>query len=166
MSGQGRRLGRVGATPWVIEPGDGHAYLESVIRSVAILARRVAGLPDCLARGLAVLALLVLAATALVTAPAPVRAAVVDGPACSIASSSVAFLSGLRDPAPEAGRSVFDRTDLCAADIEILTELGLPRPPVDAPRLRHTVSATFRHTSESLPLSVPDGSPHRPPRLA
>ena len=70
------------------------------------------------------------------------------------------------DAQPEAKRSVFGRTDLCAADCEILTELGLPRPAVETPRPRHTVSASFDYRSDSVPASAPDGSPLRPPRLA
>ena len=145
------------ATPWVIEPGDGHAYLRSVIRSVALLAR--------LARGLAVLALLVLAAAAGITAPARAEVVRAEGPACAVTSARMAILSGMPETQPEAEHSAFGRTDLCAADSEILTELGLPRPPVAAPRLRHIFSASFDHRSETVPASAPDGSLHRPPRL-
>ena len=155
-----------GATPWVIARGDSHAYLRAVIRSAALLARRVAGLPDRLARGLAALALLVLAAAALAAAPARAEAPRPEGPACAVAGPRLSVLSGAPDAQPEAKRSVFGRTDLCAADCEILTELGLPRPPVEAPRPRHTVSASFEYRSDSVPASAPDGSPHRPPRLA
>ncbi|WP_331308441.1 hypothetical protein [Methylobacterium oryzae] len=88
-----------------------------------------------------------------------------EGPACAVASPRLSILSGTPDAQPEAERSVFGRTDLCAADSEILTELGLPRPPVEAPRPRHAVSASFDYRSESVPASAPDGSPHRPPRL-
>ncbi|MEE7504607.1 hypothetical protein, partial [Methylobacterium mesophilicum] len=88
------------------------------------------------------------------------------GPACAVASPRLTILSGTPDAQPEAQRSVFGRTDLCAADSEILTELGLPRPPVDAPRPRHTVSASFDYRSDSVPAPAPDGSPHRPPRRA
>ena len=158
-----------GATPWVIAPGDSHAYLRFVIRSVAPLARRVADLPGRLAHGLAVLALLVLAAAAMVTAPAPAEAGRAMGrtlgPACAVASPRLAVLSGAPHAQPEAARSAFGRTDLCAADSEILTELGLPRPPVEALRPRHIFSATFDHRSDTVPASVPDGSLHRPPRL-
>ncbi|MEL6061959.1 MULTISPECIES: hypothetical protein [unclassified Methylobacterium] len=150
----------------MIEPGDGHAYLRFVIRSVALLARRVAGSPDRLARGLAVLALLVLATAAMVTLPAPAEAARAEGPACAVAGARMAVLSGAPDAQPEAERSTFGRTDLCAADSEILTELGLPRPPVEAPQPRHTISASFGYRSETAPPSAPDGSPHRPPRSA
>lgn len=150
----------------MIAPGDSHAYLPAVIRSVALLARSVAASPDRLARGLAVLALLVLAAAAMVTAPAPAEAAPRVGPACAVASPRVAVLSGTADTRPEAERSTFGRTDLCAADIEILTELGLPRPPVETPRPCHTVFASFDHRSDTVPTSAPDGSPDRPPRLA
>jgi hypothetical protein len=150
----------------VIAPGDGRAYLERVIRSVALLARRVAGSPDRLARGLAVLALLVLATAAMVTAPAPAEAAPAEGPACAVASPRMAVLSGTPDAQPEAERSAFGRTDLCAADCELLTELGLPRPPVEAPRPRHTASASFDYRSDRVPASAPDGALHRPPRLA
>ncbi|MGT2486382.1 hypothetical protein ACU4GA_11415 [Methylobacterium oryzae CBMB20] len=136
-----------------------------MIRSAASPARRVAGLPDRLARGLAVLALLVLATAALVAAPARAESARAEGPACAVASPRLSILSGTPDAQPEAERSVFGRTDLCAADSEILTELGLPRPPVEAPRPRHAVSASFDYRSESVPASAPDGSPHRPPRL-
>ena len=154
------------ATPRVIEPGDGHAYLGFVIRSVAFLARRAVCSPQRLARGLAVLALLVLAAAALVTAPAPARAGAAEGPSCSVAGPRVAVLSGAPDAAPVAARTLLDQTDLCVADSEILTELGLPDPPAAAPRPRHTASASFGYTSDSRPRSAPDGSPHRPPRLA
>lgn len=158
--------GPIGATSRVIEPGDGHAYLRSVIRSVALLARRVAGLPDRLARGLAVLALLVLATAAVLAMPAPAEAARVEGPACTVAGARMAVLSGTPDAQSETERSDFGRTDLCAADSEILTELGLPRPPVDAPRPRHTLSASFDYSSDVMPASAPDGLLHRPPRLA
>jgi hypothetical protein len=154
------------ATPWVIAPGDSRAYLRFVIRSAALLARRVAALPDRLARGLAVLALLVLAAAAMASVPARAQSARPEGPACAITSPRLSVLSGTPDAQPEAKRSVFGRTDLCAADSEILTELGLPRPPVEAPRPRHTLSASFEYRSDILPASAPDGSPHRPPRLA
>lgn len=155
-----------GATPWVIAPGDSHAYLAAVIRSVAFLARFVAVSRDRLARGLAVLALLVLATAAIVTAPAPAQAAVADGPACAMVSPRLAMLSGTPDSQPEAERSAFGGTDLRAADIEILTELGLPRPPVEAPQPRHAVRAAFAYRSDTRPPSEPDGSPHRPPRTA
>ena len=148
----------------MIAPGDGHAYLGFVIRSVALQARRVAGLPARFARGLAVLALLVLAATALFAAPAQAERAAV--PACAVASPRMAVLSGAPDTQPEAERSAFSRTDLCAADSEILTELGLPRPPVEAPRPRHTATASFGYAADIVPPSAPDGAPHRPPRLA
>ncbi|SEG54720.1 hypothetical protein SAMN02799625_04354 [Methylobacterium sp. UNC300MFChir4.1] len=155
----------------MIARGDSRAYLRLVIRSAALLTRRAAGLPDRLARGLAALALLVLATAALVAAPARAEAARPEGPACAIASPRLTILSGTPDAQPEAKRSeakrsVFGRTDLCAADSEILTELGLPRPPVDAPRPRHTVNASFDYRSDSVPASAPDGSPHRPPRRA
>jgi hypothetical protein len=155
-----------GATPWVIAPGDSRAYLGFVIRSVALLARLVVALPDRLARGLAVLALLVLATAAVVTAPVPAAAAPTMGPSCALASPRLAMLSGAPDAQPEAERSAFGRTDLCAADCEILTELGLPRPPVEAPRPGHTVFASFDHRSDAVPASAPDGALHRPPRLA
>ncbi|MGU3664040.1 hypothetical protein ACLBX9_07640 [Methylobacterium sp. A49B] len=150
----------------MIAPGDGHAYLGIVIRSAALLVRRVAGPPDRLVRGLAVLALLVLATAAMVTAPARAESARAEGPACAIAGPRLAMLSGAPDAQPEAERSAFGRTDLCAADCEILTELGLPRPPVDAPRPRHTAAASFDHRSDTVPASAPDGTLHRPPRLA
>ncbi|WP_457107627.1 hypothetical protein [Methylobacterium sp. P5_C11] len=136
-----------------------------MIRSVALLARRVAGLPARFARGLAVLALLVLAATALFAASAPAQAERAAGPACAVASPRMAVLSGAPDTQPEAERSAFGRTDLCAADSEILTELGLPRPPVEAPRPRHTATASFGYAADIVPPSAPDGAPHRPPRL-
>jgi Tfp pilus assembly protein FimV len=148
----------------VIAPGGGRAYLGFVIRSAALLARRVAGLPDRLARGLAVLALLVLATAAVMAMPAEVARA--EGPACTVAGVPMAILSGTPDAQPETERSGLGRTDLCAADTEILTELGLPRPPVEAPRPRHTVSASFDHRSDAEPASAPDGALHRPPRLA
>lgn len=160
-----RRHQRVASTPWVIEPGDGHAYLGIVIRSVALLARRVAGSPDRLARGLAVLALLVLATAAVIAMPATAEAARVEGPACAVAGARMAVLSGAPDAQPETGRSGLGRTDLCAADSEILTELGLPRPPVEAPRPGHTVSASFDYRSDAVPSSAPAGALHRPPRL-
>ncbi|MGT2478615.1 hypothetical protein ACU4GR_06385 [Methylobacterium oryzae CBMB20] len=97
--------------------------------------------------------------------PARAESARAEGPACAVASPRLSILSGTPDAQPEAERSVFGRTDLCAADSEILTELGLPRPPVEAPRPRHAVSASFDYRSESVPASAPDGSPHRPPRL-
>ncbi|GEM96804.1 hypothetical protein MRA01_13440 [Methylobacterium radiotolerans] len=150
----------------MIARGDSHAYLRSVIRSAALLARRVADLPDRLARGLAALALLVLATATLAAVPARAETARAEGPACAVASPRLTVLSGAPDAQPEAKRSVFGRTDLCAADSEIPTELGLPRPPVDAPRPRHTVSASFDYRSDSVPASAPDGSPHRPPRRA
>jgi hypothetical protein len=153
-----------GATPVGIALGDSHAYLGSVIGTVAIPARRAVGLPSRLVRGLVVLALLVLAAGATLAVPASARVAVADGPACPVASLRVAMLSDAQTSAPEAGRSVFDRTDLCAPDIEILTELGLPRAPIEAPRLRHTITASFGFTSDARAPSVPDGSLHRPPR--
>lgn|GEM_PF-1493702 len=156
----------LGATPWVIERDDSHAYLRFVIRSVALLARRVAGSPDRLARGLAVLALLVLAAAACVTAPASAEAARAEGPACAIAGARMAILSGAPETPPEAQHAGLGRTDLCAADGEILTELGLPHPPVEAPRPRHTISASFDYRSDSVPAFAPDGAPHRPPRAA
>ena len=148
----------------MIEHDDGYVYLGIVIRSAAFLPRRVAGLPDRLARGLAVLALLVLAAVAAVTAPAPARATVVGGPSCAVASPRLAMLSGAQAPAPQASRSVFERTDLCAADCEIPGEVSLPRGPVAAPRARHTVSASFGYTSDAVPPFEPTGSPLRPPR--
>lgn len=156
---------RTTATPWVIAPGDGHAYLRSVIRSAALLVRRVAGLPDRLARGLAVLALLVLATVAVIAMPAPAEAARAEGPACTVTGARMAVLSGTPDAQSETGRSDLGRTDLCAADSEIPTELGLPRSPVEAPQPRHTLSASFGYRSETVPPSAPDGSPHRPPRL-
>lgn len=156
----------VGATPWVIEPDDGHAYLRFVIRSVALLARRVAGSPDRLARGLAVLALLVLAAAAVIAMPAPAEAARMEGPACTVAGARMTVLSGTPDAQSETERSDLGRTDLCAADSEILTELGLPRPPVEAPRPRHTLSASFDYGSDAMPAAAPAGTLHRPPRLA
>ncbi|SDA28588.1 hypothetical protein SAMN02799622_04338 [Methylobacterium sp. UNC378MF] len=137
-----------------------------MIRSAASLARRVAGLPDRLARGLVVLALFVLGTAALVAAPTRAEAVRAEGPACAVASPRLSVLSGTPDAQPEAKRSVFGRTDLCAADCEILTELGLPRPAVETPRPRHTVSASFDYRSDSVPASAPDGSPLRPPRLA
>ncbi|MCJ2085353.1 hypothetical protein MKK88_05000 [Methylobacterium sp. E-005] len=149
----------------MIEPGDGHAYLKFVIQSAALLARRVAGAPERLVRGLAVLALLVLATVAVIAMPAPTEAARVEGPACAVAGARMAILSGTPDAQPEAERSGLGRTDLCAADSEIFTELGLPRPPVEAPRPGHTVSASFDYRSDAVPASVPDGSLHRPPRL-
>ncbi|WP_342107976.1 hypothetical protein [Methylobacterium sp. SI9] len=158
--------GPVGATPWVIEPDDGHAYLGIVIRSVALLARRVAGLPDRLARGLAVLALLVLATVAVIVMPAPAEAARVEGPACTVVGARMTVLSGAPLAQPETERSDLGRTDLCAADSEILTELGLPRPPVEAPQPRHTLSASFDYGSDAMPAAAPDGTLHRPPRLA
>jgi len=158
--------GPVGATPWVIEPGDGHAYLKFVIRSAALLARRIAGPPDRLARGLAVLALLVLATVACVTAPARAEIVRAEGPACTVTGARMAVLSGAPETQPEAEHSAFGRTDLCAADSEILTELSLPHPPVEAPRPRHTISASFDYRSDSVPAAAPGGSPHRPPRSA
>ncbi|MCJ2133101.1 hypothetical protein MKK69_03305 [Methylobacterium sp. J-026] len=136
-----------------------------MIRSAALLARRVAGLPDRLARGFAVLALLVLAAAG-ATASVPAQAVTVAGPACAVESPRMAVLSGAQDAAQEAERSAFDRTDLRPADSEILTELGLPRAPVEAPRPRHTLSAAFAYRSDTVPAAVPHGSPHRPPRSA
>lgn len=137
-----------------------------MIRSVALLARRIAGLPDRLARGFAALALLVLATAAMVAPSAPVEAAHAEGPACAVAGTRMAVLSGAPDTLPETERSSFGRTDLCAADSEILTELALPRPPIEAPRPRHTASASFDYRSDAVPASAPDGSLHRPPRLA
>lgn len=150
----------------MIEPRDGHAYLAIVIRTLVILRCLAADLPDRLARGAAVLVLLVLAAAAMGAAPASARIAVADGPACAVAAPRVAILSGAPDAAPEAKRPVFGRMDLCPADLEILTELGLPRPPIEAPRPRHTFSASFGYTADPVPPSAPDGSPHRPPRIA
>ncbi|MGH1570725.1 hypothetical protein ACRAWG_08735 [Methylobacterium sp. P31] len=150
----------------MIEPGDSHAYLGRVIRSVAFLARRVAGSPDRLARGLAVLALLVLATAAMTAASAPSPVTVAAGPACPVASLRVAMMSGAQDAASEAERSAFGRTDLCAADIEILADLGLPRAPVEAPQPHRVAFASFGYTSDTEPPSEPDGSLHRPPRLA
>ncbi|MCJ2069754.1 hypothetical protein MKK75_13300 [Methylobacterium sp. J-030] len=150
----------------MIEPGDGHAYLAFVIRSVALLARRVAVSPDRLARGLAVLTLLVLAMAAVFAMPAPAGAAPAEGAACAVAGARMAVLSGTSDAQPETERSGLGRTDLCPADSEILTELGLPRPPIEAPRPRHTASASFVYRSDAAPTSAPDGSLHRPPRLA
>ncbi|MCJ2063740.1 hypothetical protein MKK63_13615 [Methylobacterium sp. J-088] len=149
----------------MIAPSDGHAYLNFVIRSVALLARRVAGSPDRLARGLALVALLVLAAAASVAAPAE-AAAHAEGPACAVTGARMAVLSGTPDAQPEAEHLGLSRTDLCAADCEIITELGLPRPPVEALWPRHTVSASFDYRSDAVPASAPDGSLHRPPRLA
>ncbi|MBP1181686.1 hypothetical protein [Methylobacterium sp. PvR107] len=137
-----------------------------MIRSVAHLAHCVVALPDRLARGLAALVLLVLATAAMVAAPAPAEAKPTMGPACALASPRLAMLSGAPDAQPEAERPAFGRTDLCAADCEIPPELGLPRPPVEAPRPRQTVSASFDHRSDAVPASVPDGALHRPPRLA
>ena len=96
---------------------------------------------------------------------APAEAARAGGPACAVASPRLAILSGAPDAQPEAARPAFGRTDLCAADSEILTELGLPRPPVEALRPRHIFSASFDHRSDTVPASAPDGSLHRPPRL-
>ena len=55
----------------------------------------------------------------------------------------------MRSPRPSGRPS--SRTDLCAADSEILTELGLPRPPVEAPRPRHTASASFGYAADIVP---------------
>jgi hypothetical protein len=153
-----------GATPVGIALGDSHAYLGLVIRSVASLARRFAGSPDRLARGLAVLALLALATAAVLTVPAPAQAARAEGPACALASPRLTVLSGAPDSQPEAERPAFGRTALNAADLEILPELGLPRPPVEAPQPCHTVSASFAYRSDTVPSCAPDGSPDRPPR--
>lgn len=165
-----------GATPWVIAPGDGHAYLETVIRSVALLARRVAGPPDRLVRSLAVLAMLVVAAAALMAAPRPARAAPVAGPACWVTSQAVAVLSDARGvetrkietrkAGSEARRALFDGTDLCPADLEVVGELGLPRRPVEAPRPRHVSAASYGYAPAVAPASGPDEALHRPPRAA
>jgi hypothetical protein len=103
---------------------------------------------------------------ACIIAHAPAEVAHVEGPACAVTSARMAILSGAPETQPEAEHSAFGRTDLCAADSEILTELGLPRPPVETPRLRHTISASFDYRSDSVPASAPDGSPLRPPRAA
>ncbi|MCJ2059622.1 hypothetical protein MKL09_24160 [Methylobacterium sp. J-048] len=155
----------------MIAPGDGRAYLGFVIRSAALLARRVAGSPDRLVRSFAVLAVLVVAAAALMAAPRPAQAAPGRGPACSVMSQAVAVLSdarGLdaRKAAPEARRSLFDGTDLCPPDIEIVSELGLPRRPVEAPRPRHVSAASYGYAPALAPASGPDESLHRPPRAA
>ncbi|MCJ2124485.1 hypothetical protein [Methylobacterium sp. J-077] len=155
----------------MIAPGDGHAYLDVVIRSAALLARRVAGPPDRLVRSLAVLAMLVVAAAALMAAPRPARAAPAAGPACSVTSQAVAVLSDARqldarNTAPEARRSLFDGTDLCPADLEIVGDLGLPRPPVEAQRPRHAAAATYGYQTAAAPASGPDEALHRPPRAA
>ncbi|MDP4003962.1 hypothetical protein [Methylobacterium sp. NEAU K] len=130
------------------------------------MVRRVAGTPDRLARGLAVLAVLVVAAAALAALPRPAPAAALDGPGCPVAGLAVAFLSDAQASAPEAGRSSFDRTDICAADIEILTDLGLPRAPVEGPQPRHAAAASYGYASVVAPTSEPGGSLHRPPRAA
>jgi hypothetical protein len=142
-----------------------------VIRSVALLARRVAGSPDRLVRSFAVLALFVVAAAALTAAPRPARAAPVVGPACWVVSQKVAILSDARKvetrkTASEARRSLFDGTDLCPADLEIGSELGLPRRPVEAPRPRHVSAASYGYTPAVAPASGPDDALHRPPRAA
>lgn len=165
-----RATPRAGATPWVIAPGDGHAYLGIVIRSVALLARRVAGPPDRLVRSLAVLAMLVVAVAALMAAPRPARAAPVAGPACWVTSQTVAVLSDARRvetrKASEARRALFDGTDLCPADLEVVGELGLPRRPVEAPRPRHASAASYGYAPAVAPASGPDEALHRPPRAA
>ena len=115
------------------------------------------------------LAVLVVAAIALMAAPRPARAA--PGPACWVASQTVAVLSDARkvearQTAPEARRSLFDGTDLCPADSEIVSELGLPRRPVEAPRPRHASAATYGYQTAAAPASGPDEALHRPPRAA
>ena len=155
----------------MIAPEDGHAYLRDVIRSVALLARRVAGSPDRLVRSLAVLAVLVVAAAALTAAPRPARAAPVAGPACWVVSLNVAVLSDARKvetrkSAPEARRALFDGTDLCPADLEVGGELGLPRRPVEAPRPRHASAASYGYAPIVAPAFGPDEALHRPPRAA
>jgi len=159
------------ATPWVIAPGDGRAYLRIVIRSAAFLARRLAGSPDRLVRSLALLAVLVVAAAALMAAPRPARAAPVAGPACWVVSQTVAVLSDARrvetrKTVPEARRALFDGTDLCPADLEIVSELGLPRRQVEAVQPRHASAASYGYPRAVVPASGPDESLHRPPRAA
>lgn len=117
------------------------------------------------------LAVLVVAAAALMAAPRPARAAPAAGPACSVVSQAVAVLSDARKldarkAAPEARRSLFDGTDLCPADIEIVSELGLPRRPVEAERPRHAAAATYFYQTVAAPASGPDEALHRPPRAA
>ncbi|MCJ2095292.1 hypothetical protein MKK67_22705 [Methylobacterium sp. J-072] len=117
------------------------------------------------------LAMLVVAAAALMAEPRPAQAALATGPACSVMSQTVAVLSDarkrdVRKTAPEARRSLFDGTDLCPADIEIVSELGLPRRPVEAPRPRHAAAATYGYQTAAAPASGPDEALHRPPRAA
>ena len=133
-----------------------------MIRSVASLARRVAGSQDRLARRFAVLA--VLAAAAMLASPMPTRA-LAPKPPCPIASPTVVAMSGAKAPAPKARRPVLDRIGAYTADIEAPTDLGLPGAPADAAP-PHASAASYAHAPDATPASAPHGSPHRPPRAA